>query len=415
MNTNQNLIVFLIPPLKLVNGGILSIFSIAQVSRQFKSIHKSEVVIATPPGEKSYGKNDLFENNETIYSFDTLVDKGSPSSLLLHIPEYASYDVFMTLWNSKKYMAYIARIKDFRVNILNQNIKLMQPPHEVANWYSLTPHITMTIAHNRYSTQEIADTYNLSTRHLSTFVDQSQYKWVPYEKKEKLIVLSPDETPQRPHIVTALTKAFPDYNIVTIRNMSYEAYKDTMSRARFAITFGEGFDGYYVEAFFSRGMAFAVYNEEFFPDKSFAAFDNNYASYDDMLARITDDIVRLDTKSTYEKIVNRNLEKINQYYSFKKYTDNIRQYYAGNYSFSPQHPSAEKLVGAVARDRLKTVANKDRMIAERDKAITGMEKMIAEKSEHIAQLDARVASMEHSQSWRITRPLRRLSALIRQV
>ncbi len=405
MQNNQRLIVFLIPPQKLVNGGIMSIFSIARISRQFKEIHKSEVLLATYPGEKSYGKNDLFKNDETIYSFDEIVKRGPPQSLQIHIPEYASHDVFQGL---KKYEDYLRAIPELSINIMNQNIWLMQDPADVANWFSLTPDVTQTIAHKKTATQEIANLYNLPSQHLSVFIDPSQYKWLDYDKKEDLIVLSPDAPDEKAEIVDKITKAFPSYKVVTVQNMTYEDYKSLMSKAKYTITFGEGFDGYYIESFLCGGIAFAVYNEGFFPDKEFSKFENLYSSYKDMSAKIIQDIKDLDRKN-YEKIVKKNFDKITKLYDFSNYTKNIKDFYEKKYHFVPDHGSSKVLAGKILQAKDKIIAEQNAIIAHRDNLLEHKDRVIAQKVEAISERDKTIDSMINSNSWKVTKPLRKLS------
>ncbi|MGH7158327.1 MAG: hypothetical protein ACREGD_04665 [Candidatus Saccharimonadales bacterium] len=411
--SKKRLVVFLVPPEKIVNGGVLSIFSICKESRAFRKIHRAEVVLATYPGYETYRKNDLFKNDETIYSFDEIVKRGVPDFLLLHVPEYASLDVFQRL--NKDYLAYIHAVADLRINIMHQNVLLMQKPHEVANWFAFTPNVTQTTAHNKYTSQELADKYNLPTRHLSTFVDARQYQWTPYQKKKKIIALSPDVTEKREHIVAKLEKELPDYEVITIRNLSYEQYKKFIATAKYVITFGEGFDGYYVEGFFTGGITFAVYNNEFFPNKEFGTFENTFSSFQDMLNGIVKKIQALDkNQKQYEKINKSNLDKINQLYNFANYQENIKKFYSGEYSFIPRPLSAEQLLGEVIRQQDEAVAKTNAMILEKDKAIAGMEKIIADKLTTIRQLDEKIIGMEHSHSWKITKPLRKAAAIVKK-
>lgn len=410
---SKKIIVFLIPPDKIVNGGVLSIFSICKESRALKNIHGSEVVLATYPGYETYRKNDLFKNDETIYSFDEIVKRGIPSSLILNVPEYASLDVFLRL--KKEYLPYIQAVPNLHINIMHQNILLMQKPHEVANWFAFTPRVTQTTAHNKYTTQGIADRYNLPTRHLSTFVDAQQYQWTPYAKKKKIIALSPDITDKREHIVAKIEKALPDYETVTIRNMSYEQYKKFISSVKYIITFGEGFDGYYVEGFFTGGVTFAVYNDEFFPDKEFGTFGNTFPSYQAMLDGVAKKIQALDkNRKQYEKINKDNLDKINQLYNFANYQANVKKFYLGEFSFIPKPLSAERLLGEVIRQQDKAMEKANAAIQEKDKAIAGMEKMIADKSAAIRELDEKLSGMENSHSWRVTKPLRKAAAMVKK-
>lgn len=410
MQSNLRLIVFFIPPEKIINGGILSIFSICKTSRQFKNVHKSEVVLAAYPGAKSYGKNNLFENDEIIYSFEEVVARGLPQSLQLHVPEYASHDVLNRLG---KHTKYLQAIPNLSVNIMNQNILLMQPPENVANWFKLTPTVTQTTAHNKYATQELADKYYLPTHHLSTFVDPSQYKHIPYEQKEKLIVLSPDKTEKREAIVAKIRTHYLDYKFITIQNMRYEKYKDVVSRAKFTITFGEGFDGYYVESFFSNGVALAVYNDDFFPGKDFSKSGNTFSSYDDMLTRITDTMERLNNKLAYEKVVKANMGKLSKLYDFNKYCKNLEDFYRGKFTFVPQAGSAQHVIAAILRERDDIIKARQKLLVEKETAIQDQSKMIADLHTFILGQDVRMQEILNSSSWKITKPLRKAKSVLK--
>lgn len=414
----SRLIIFFVPPEKIVNGGILSIFSICKVSREFADIHGAEVMLCTYPGTRSYGKNDLFANDEIIYSFDDIVARGTPQFLQLHVPEYASYDTCMKL---KDYSKYLQSVNELRVNIMNQNILLMQPPQEVANWFALTPHVTQTTAHNKYSSQQIADDYDLPTLHLSTFVDQSQYKWVPYEQKKNIIALSPDKASAKDRIVAAIKRDLPDYEIVTIQNLRYEDYKELVANTKYVITFGEGFDGYYVEAFFSGGITFAVYNEKFFPSAEFAGFGNTFSSYQDMLGNITASIKKLDSDAAYQKVVTANLDKINELYSYQTYRGNIRKFYEGKFTYLPQRPSAELLLGQLIRERDALVGQLTKANDEKAAIIDcqghelGLrEKAISEREDRLQEAYAEIDRLVNSNSWKMTAPLRKASDKLHQ-
>jgi hypothetical protein len=405
MSKKLNLVVFLIPPEKIINGGILSIFSICEVSREFSDIHKSDVYIATYPGTKSYRKNDLFENDEIIYSFDEIMRLGTPESLLLHVPEYASWNMSHILQG--EYHDYIADIKHLHVNILNQNILLMQAPVEVAQWFALTSNVTQTTAHTKYTNQALADTYFMPAHYLSVFIDHRQYDWTPLDKKEDIIALSPDLSPLREKIVKKVQQAFPAYKLITIQNMTYKDYKNLMSRAKFTLGFGEGFDGYYTESFFSGGITFSVYNEDFFPDKTFGTYENTYQSYDDMLKYVAKNMQALvaDTKS-YKELNSKNLGLINGLYGFERYKANIKHFYQGKYTYVPQPGSGERLMGEVITEYERLINVKFKELKERDKAISGQSAMIRERDDIIATKDQKIEYMLNSRSWKVTKPFR---------
>lgn len=408
-SSKQGLIVFFITAEKTINGGILSIFSLCKTSRELESVHKSQVVISTFPGTQSYGKNDLFENDEIIYSFDQIARQAPPKRLLLHVPEYASTMVLYEL--RSKYSSFLAKVPEVHVNILNQNILQMQRPSEVAEWFTVAPLVTQTTAHDRYSSQETADTFCLATAHLSTFVDPSQYLRRPYSEKEQLILLSPDAAEKRSAIVATLKKDLPDYRFVVVQNMAYQQYKDLASRAKFIVTFGEGFDGYFVEGFFSGAITLAVYNDNFFPDKSFSTHANLYPDYEAMLAKISSDVKALDQSNKYEKIVGLNFEKIAELYSFKKYFSNLKNFYLGNYDFIPQRNAFIPILSEIYHQRNQSYVEKQKLLNQFEGIIDTKNKELVQKNKELEQVKNEYIRILHSTSWKVTRPLRKLNDL----
>lgn len=126
--------------------------------------------------------------------------------------------------------------------------------------------------------------------------------------------------------------AIPGLHVQIIRNLTYEQYKSTIARAKWALTFGEGLDGYIIEPIFSGAVAFAVYNEEFFtPD--FKELPTVYRSYDHLLETIVNDIERLDDEHLYKDYQQVQFDLCAKYYSAEQYRKNIRSFYENNYTF----------------------------------------------------------------------------------
>lgn len=411
MNDRLRLIVYLVPPQKFVSGGVLSIFSLCNASRDFFSVHRSKVLLSVYPGFKSYGKHDLLNSDETVYSFEDIVKLGNPEYLQLHIPEYAANDVLKLL--NESHGDYLKNVPDLRVNILNQNVLYMPEPQQLANWFHLTPKLTQTTAHDRYSSQGLADKYDTPLHHFSVYLDPRQYDKKSYEEKDNIIVLSPDENEYRSRIVDKLTDELPDYKLITIEKIPYKDYKELVSRAKFCVTFGEGFDGYFIEPCFSGGVTFTVYNDDFFPDKKFSTFPNVYDSYSEMLTQIVKDIKHLENKQRYEKVSDENLKKITQFYKYETYQDNLKRFYEEKFDFVPSRYSAERLLGSVVA----ALADKTRQAEEQETEIKKLKQHLDERTSLVAdyktELDANqkfIASIFSSYSWRITSPLRSLSA-----
>ena len=332
----KKLILFLIPSpdSAMINGGIMSIFSLCEESRR---INKDALcIISTPPHCKyTYAKNDKFLNNENIYRFSQIVDNANNlDEMILHIPEYSADDFYNT--QDEKDIEFLKSIKNLHINIMNQNIELMPEPEKLKDLYKLTNNITQTIAHDRYATQEVCDKWQIPTHLFSAYWDMTAYKTYPFEEKEKIIVLSPDWNEHKERIVEKLEKELPDWKLVTVNNMTYTEYMDLISRAFFTITFGEGFDGYFLQPPVVGSIGFGVYNNQFFPSENWLNFDNVFKSYDEMFENIVGIIKQLQSdKESYLLLSKQVKAEHDKLYSYDKFHNNLKRFYDKNYDFVP--------------------------------------------------------------------------------
>lgn len=237
----------------------------------------------------------------------------------MHIPEYFSRNLTESLY---KYES-IRNIKKISINILNQNIEYMPNPEDFMSLYSLTNDITQTTAHKRYCTQDICNKYNLPTHHFSVWIDKKHYKQLDYKSKKKQIAVSMDKNPLRSKIIKNIREKCPNYKIIDIKNLSYEEYKILIRESLYVITFGEGFDGYFIESIFSGTVAFSVYNDVFFPESRYNRLDNVYESYEAMLGEITNDINSM-TSTKYKSINDLSSSLLEEIYNEDKYFNNIK-------------------------------------------------------------------------------------------
>ena len=332
----KKMILFLIPSpdSTMLNGGIMSIFSLCEMSRKINA--NTTCIISTPPHCKyTYAKNDKFMNDEDIYRFSQIVDNAKNlDEMILHISDYYADDFYKDL--KKKDIKFLKSIKNLHINIMNQNIELMPEPEQLKDLYKLTNNITQTIAHDRYATQEICDKWQIPTHLFSVNIDIGKYKAYPFEEKEKIIVLSPDENEHKAKIVENLKQKLSDWSLITVNNMTFTEYMDLISRAFFTITFGEGMDGYFGQPQYVNSMGFAVYNDNFFPDESWKNLKNVYLSYDEMLDNIVSDIKRYsENKNEYEHIIEEFIDKNSKIYQFSKFEDNLKRFYKQEYDFMP--------------------------------------------------------------------------------
>jgi hypothetical protein len=325
-------IVFFIPQMKLVSGGVMSIFSLCQETRELFDSKKTSVYISVLPGYPTYGTNNFFENSETIYDMDSLIGTlHKKKNILFHVPEYAVNDAVIRI------RPYFDKLKKARlsVNILNQNVKLMPSRIDAAEIFEISPHVTQTVAHRRYCTQEMADSYAIPTHLFSVFIDPSQYKSTQYAKKKNIIAYSPDGHPDKESILEILRQNLPNYELIEINNLSYEQYKKLIRDVKFVITFGEGLDGYLIEPTFSGTVAFSVFNSDFFPDDSFTKLATIFDTYEEMAAKLVSAITSLDTPESYPVAIAPLYEKLAEIYSYASYKKNVEAFYHGDLSFYP--------------------------------------------------------------------------------
>lgn len=325
LQSTKELIVCFIPNIKMMTGGIQSIYSICKYSREL--CPQAQCLIATVPGKYTYSYNPYFKNEEKIYRFEQIIKNAkNVEKLTLHIPEYYADKFYKAL--KKDEIKFLKGIKDLHINILNQNIELMPEPQKLKGLYKLTDNVTQTIGHHRYATQEVCDKWQMPAHFLSVHIDISGYKTYPFEEKEKIIVLSPDEAPYKKAVVEKLKKELPDFKLITVQNMTFDEYMDLISRAYFTITFGEGFDGYFNQPQTVGGLGMAVYDSAFFPDESWLELKNVYKSPADMENNIVNDIKELSAnKELYYSLISKMKEKLSTLYGEDLFKRNLEKFY----------------------------------------------------------------------------------------
>lgn len=341
----RKLIVFLIPSSNYVNGGIMSIFSICKHSRL---VAKDYIcLISTIPGKITYAYNNKFKNNENIYRWQQIIKISEClTNLIIHIPEYYAKKFYKNLDDSD--INALKNIPDLQINIMNQNVGLMPKPQEIAVLYKLTNNITQTISNYSHVNQSNADKWNIPTHYLPVWLSLEQYKQYDFDKKERIIVLSHDENEHKKNIIDTLRKRLPDWQLITVEKMSFDEYMDLIAKAFFTISFGEGFDGYFVQPTSVKSMGLAVYNDEFFPNKSWKEMENVFTSYYEMQEKIVSKITEFyNNKNLYYKVIDKVIKKIenDNIYDYDKYLNCLKNFYYKKYNYFPSESiKKEKMV-----------------------------------------------------------------------
>jgi len=326
----RRLIIFLTPGRDIVNGGILSVSSIYGETRKLKGIHDAETIMCTVPGDPLLLKYTKFENQNHIYSLSGVLSYFSDLQyLMIHVPEYAVQQFLKNLTNSN--YSRIHKTKDVRLNIMLQNIDMLSPMKYVEGLRKLG-RLTCTTAHEKYSTLELNRKLGFPLHKLSVYVSPEQYHKRNYSEKKNLVIVSPDPHPWKSAILDLIGRRFPQLRIQIIEDLTYEEYKKLISRAKWALTFGEGLDGYFVETIFSGGIGFSVYTPQFLTE-DFKSLRTVYDSYNILVENMCLDIAELDHETAYASYQKEQYDLCCKYYKYDKYIRNLKLFYTGEYTY----------------------------------------------------------------------------------
>lgn len=333
LKEDKRLIVFLVPPKGTISGGILSIFSLAKASRLFRDIHGANVLIATFPAANSYICNDQFKNDETVFRFSQICAIAADlDSLVLHIPEFLVSKFYRML--SDKEREILSKLKLFHINIMNQNSQLMSEPSVLVDLRKLTNKITQTVAHYKSATAENIRKYGIPSHLIPAYIDISMYGKTDYHQKENLIAYSNDECAEKTWVLQSLKKALPDYKFIEIHGMKFTRYVDTITRAKYTISFGEGFDAYLMQPLEVGSLGIAVYNEVFFPSPELRKWENIFESYSDLVENFPKLVdAHLKNSGLYRSLVADFLERLQGWYDPNDYQARIRNFYLHKYDY----------------------------------------------------------------------------------
>lgn len=321
----NHVIVFLSPGHDLVNGGIMSIVSIADESSKLFRNRNVDVYVCTHINDPGLLKYTKFTNFVDLHSF-FMVLRSYPkgSNFLINIPDIYVDDFV------HDYIPAIARCtNNFRFNVLLQNYNRMPDRSAIRKIQGLGE-VTVTTAHKAYSNRKTEELLSSRVYHLSVWIDPRDYHWLPYDRKESLILLSPDMTRDnnttRKWVIDNLMRELPGYKFETIQNLTYSEYKEKISRSRFTITFGEGLDGYYIETIFSGGIGCAVFNNDFFTD-DFRGAPFLYATWEELVQSFPHDLNVCENSSKYSETCKTLNRLLANHYSSDSFQSNISNFY----------------------------------------------------------------------------------------
>jgi len=313
---------FMHPEYNIRSGGILSIYFLIDETKKY--LKETIVLPVTLYKIPKYTKANWFENDFDIYNIYYLEKElMEAKNVLIHIPE-CFYTYFCTFINHYKLYELAKKMK---VNILNQNDLIMPTEAEVWNSKNLFHSLTMTLAFEANVSKEYSyldsKPYFISTWFYNYTIDT-----IAYERKENKCIVSLDSHPFKTEIINLLEQEC-GLECIEIKNMHFFDFQKLQQKAKWSITFGEGFDNYFAGAFIKSGIGFSVYNSTFFPP----SFDKEYLpetvfdSYELMRDNIVKVLKRLDNKLDYENYVAKVKPIVLEHSSPGKVIEALNHYY----------------------------------------------------------------------------------------
>ena len=314
-----------------ISGGIISIVSICEESARLQTALGAEVLMCTLPNEDLLLRHRQFANSTDVFRFAQLKHYFSaPSEILLHLPEFTC-DYFLEYLPEadRKWLLKAVRL---HINILNQNVRLMPGREVIEKLEKLATIVTTTTAHQKYCTPHFRQVYGIPIHKLSVWISPEQYTRKPYDQKNNLMVVSPDQHPAKDRIL-ALLQSIPGLTIQIIRNLTYEQYKSTIATAKWSLTFGEGLDGYFIEPIFSGAVSFAVYNQEFFTE-DYKDLPGVFGSFEQMEQQLVSTIAAFDRPDKFAAVQQQQFDVCATHYNQEVYRQNILKFYEGQYTYN---------------------------------------------------------------------------------
>ncbi len=312
-----------------ISGGIFSIFSIVAELRAQGRYSQ----LFSLPGGAPVVRYTRFNNDEIILPFEDLVANLRLRRIkTIHVPEV----MLPALQASLKEFAADLELGRVTLNILNQNGELMPDRAVFGELSEMFGRTTMTTAHERYSTASHAEMWNVPIKHLSTYMSYDDYQIKKFDEKKNIIVLSPDRAAGDENVLDHLSSSFGGYNIYRVEAIHYEFYKHCIGWAKFAITFGEGLDNYFIETVFTGGIPFAVYNPIFMP-ASMKALPNVFVDLQEMKEKISSLIRDIELYPQFrEKVHSQNYDLLRKLYDKSIYRRKLSEYLRDEFDVWPR-------------------------------------------------------------------------------
>jgi hypothetical protein len=326
----KRLIVFLTPGFDMRTGGVWSIARIYAESGSLTDLHRAKVALCSVPGDDPlFLKYTWFENNDYLLDLAAVLRScANLEYLQLHIPEYAVNRV--AKWLNEVSSSLLRNVREIHLNIMLQNIDQIKGQN-VAELKRFGK-VTATTAHEAYSNSATRQALGVTVHKLGVCNGPEFYERTAYPNKKPILVVSHDEHPLREQVLELIARTHPQLEIRIVHDLSYEEFKALILQAKWALSFGEGLDGYFVEPVFSGGNSFAVFNERFFTP-AFAALETVYPSWEVLQERIPVDLQRLDEPIAYDRCWRQTYDLMSSMTGIDRFRENLRAFYREEYTF----------------------------------------------------------------------------------
>lgn len=314
-------VLLLAPGKDIVNGGLLSIATIADETEALFGPDGPRVLICTLPGDPFLDRYTRFDCARPLYPLSAVLPRLSADGAhLVHVPE---------LWTGRIGRWFEARKaqlpQGLRFNILLQNIDLCPPRADVDRLRTLGP-LSCSTAHEAYTTAAMAQRLGVAPHLLGVILSAKRYERRPEAEKAPLMLFSPDGHPGRDAVIARASEGLPDVEMRIIRGLTYRDYKAAIASARHTLTFGEGLDGYFVESIFSGAVAIAVYNDRFFTPE-FADCPGVFPDWDALMRDLPDFLQAMRDPERFAAVQARQFALVDAIYDGERYSGRLEALY----------------------------------------------------------------------------------------
>ena len=289
-------IIFIVPNGDIITGGIMSILNIFHITE--RTFPDKKIFIAISDNVQRFTKYTHLESNTRILNFNIFAKDWleNNSNILIHVWDGGSAAFFQEMES----LGLIDKFDNVIINILNQNQDLMPKSEELFKYSKTVKSMTMTLAFKENSNNNYPY-LNIKPKFVGALIGNIETNQIRFKDKDNLCIISPDKNPHKDAIIKKLLnrgiECFQNYPI------PFHKFIELQKRAKWTISFGEGWDGYTSYQFRNGGIGFGVYQKQF----SQSYFDEHnlppflFKSYDEMENEIISKIEMYDNEDIYNK------------------------------------------------------------------------------------------------------------------